>query len=93
MWVFQKVIPPKGKKTPEELEVRFYRLNTGRATQFEIIKPYNPTTVDWCKPEDMKEGDYLMMDPAFEVNEKGTRENNDGDEALEKNKSAAGPGF
>ena len=72
------------KETPEELEVRFYRLNTGRATHFEIIKPYNPTKVDWCIPEDMKDGDYLMMDPAFEVNEKSTRENNDGNEALQK---------
>ena len=32
--------------------------------------------------EDMEEGDYLMMDPAYEVNEKGTREKNDGNEAL-----------
>ena len=71
------------KETPEELEVRFFRLNTGRAT-IENIKPYNPTTVDWCIPKDMKEGDYLRMDPAFEVNEKGGRERIDGNEALEK---------
>ena len=32
----------------------------------------------------MEEGDYLMMDPACEVNEKGTREKNDRKEALEE---------
>ena len=30
----------------------------------------------------MEEGNYLMMDPACEVNEKGTREKNDRNEAL-----------
>ena len=35
----------------------------------------------------MEEGDYLMMDPAGEVNEKGTREKNDGNEALEEGTS------
>ena len=30
----------------------------------------------------MEEGDYLMMDPACEVNEKGTREKNNGNEAV-----------
>ena len=28
-------------------EERFYRLSTGRAAHFEIIKPHNPTTEDW----------------------------------------------
>ena len=41
-------------------------------------------TEDWCIPEDMSEGDYLMMDPACEVNEKGTREKNDENKALEE---------
>ena len=31
----------------------------------------------------MEEGDYLLMDPVCEVNVKGTRENNDGNEAPE----------
>ena len=31
----------------------------------------------------MEEGDYLMMDPACEVNEKGTREKNEGNEVVE----------
>ena len=67
---------------------RFYRTNTLRAAHFENIKPQNPSTEDWCIPEDMEEGDYLMMDPACEVNEKGTREKNDGNEVLEEGTSA-----
>ena len=55
-------------------EGRFYRLSTGRAAHYENIKPHNPSTEGWCIPADMEEGDYLMMDPACEVNEKGTRE-------------------
>ena len=54
-------------------EGRFYRLSTGRAPHYENIKPHNPSTGDWCIPADMEEGDYLIMDPACEVNEKDTR--------------------
>ena len=35
----------------------------------------------------MEEGDYLMMDPACEVNEKGTREKNDKNEVVEEGSS------
>ena len=35
----------------------------------------------------MEEGDYLMMVPAFEVNERGTREKNDGNEVIEEGTS------
>ena len=42
-------------------EGRFYRLSTGRAAHYENIKPHNPSTEDWCIPQDMEEGDYLMM--------------------------------
>ena len=66
---------------------RFYRLSNGRATHYENIKPHNPSTEDWCIPADMEEGDYLMMDPACEVNEKGTREKNDGNEVIEEGTS------
>ena len=69
-------------------EGRFYRLSTGRAAHYENIKPHNPSTEDWCIPADMEEGDYLMMDPACEVNEKGTREKNDGNEVVEEGTSA-----
>ena len=65
-------------------EGRFYRLRTGRAAHYENIKPHNPSTEDWCVPADMEEGEYLMMDPACEVNEKGTREKNDGNEVVEE---------
>ena len=65
-------------------EGRFYRLSTGRAANYENIKPHNPSTEDWCIPADMEEGVYLMMDPACEVNEKGTREKNDGNEVAEE---------
>ena len=63
-------------------EGRFYRLSTGRASHYENIKPHNPSTEDWCTPADMEEGDYLKMDPACEVNEKGTREKNNGNEVV-----------
>ena len=36
----------------------------------------------------MEEGDYLRMDPACEVNEKGTREKNDGNEVIEEETSS-----
>ena len=65
-------------------EGRFYRLSTGRAAHYENIKPDNPSTEDWCIPADMEEGDYLMMNPACEVNEKGTREKKDGNEVVEE---------
>ena len=68
-------------------EGRFYRMSTGRAAHYENIKPQNPSTEDWCIPADMEEGDYLMMDPACEVIEKGTREKNDGNEVIEEGTS------
>ena len=49
------------------------------------MKPHNLSTEEWCLPEDMEEGNYLMMEPACEVNEKGTRENNTENEALDPN--------
>ena len=66
---------------------RFYRLSSGRAAHYETIKPPNPSTEDWCIPADMEEGDYLMMDPTCEVNEKVTREKNDGNEVVEEGSS------
>ena len=96
VWVFQNVIPPKGTKkllkkwrgpfmiTEVLHEGSFYILSFGRAAPFE---PHNPSTEDWCIPEDMEEGDYLMMEPASEFNERGTREKNDGNEALKEGTS------
>ena len=73
--------------TEVDQEGRFYRLSTGRAADYENIKPHNPSTEDWCIPADMEEGDYLMMDPACEVNEKGTRGKSDGNEVVEEGTS------
>ena len=65
-------------------EGRFYRLSTDQAAHYENIKPHNPSTEDWCIPADMEERDYLMIYPACEVNEKGTRKKNDGNEVVEE---------
>ena len=95
-YVFQNVIPPKGTKklikkrrgpfmtTEVHQEVRFYRLSTSRAAHYENIRPHNPSTEDWCTPADIEEGIYLMMDPACEVNEKGTRGTNDRNTVVEE---------
>ena len=68
-------------------EGSFHRLSPVRAAHYKNIKPHNPSTEDWCIPADMEEGDYLMMDPAREVNEKGTRGKNDGNEVVEEGSS------
>ena len=81
VWIFKNFIPPKGTKklikkwkgpfmmTEGNQEGHFYRLNNGRAAHFGNTNPQNPSTEDWCIPEDMEEGNYLMMDPYCEVNE------------------------
>ena len=65
-------------------EGRFYRLSTGPSRPLREHQATQSSTEDWCIPADMEEGDYLMMDPACEVNEKGTREKNDGNEVVEE---------
>ena len=57
---------------------RFYRLSTGRAAHYENLKPHVQTPGDWCVPQNMEGLEYLLVEPACEVNEKGTRLNNDG---------------
>ena len=59
---------------------RFYRLSTGRAAHYENLKPHVPSPEDWCVPQNMEGLEYLLIEPACEVNEKGTREKNDGNE-------------
>ena len=95
VWVFQEVVPPKGTKkllkkwrgpfqiTEMHQGGRFYRLSTGRAAHYENIKPNNASSEDWCISADMQEGDYLIVDPACEVNERGTRDKNDGNEVVD----------
>ena len=94
VWVFQNVIPPKGTKkllnkwrgpfmiTEVHQQGRFYRLSTGRAAHYENLKPHVPSPEDWCIPKDMEGLEYLLVEPACEVNEKGTRDKNDGNENL-----------
>ena len=97
--VFQNVIPLKGTKkllkkwkgpfmiTEVHQEGRFYRLSIGRASHYENIEPHSPSTEDWRIPADVEEGAYLMMDPACEVKEKGTRGKKDGNEVVEEGSS------
>ena len=61
----------------------FYRLSTGRAAHYENIKPHNASTEDWCIPADMHEENYLIVDPACEVNKRGARDKNDGNEVVD----------
>ena len=61
---------------------RFYRLSTGRAAHYENLKAHVPSPEDWCIPKDMEGLEYLLAEPACEVNEKGIREKNDGNENL-----------
>ena len=58
-------------------EGRFYRLSTGRAAHYENLKAHVPSSEDWCIPKDMEGLEYLLVEPACEVNEKGIREKND----------------
>ena len=92
VWVFQNAIPPKGTKnllkkwrgpfmiTEVHQQGRFYRLSTGRAAHYKNLKPHVPSCEDWCVPQNMEGLEYLPVEPACEVNEKGTREKNDGNE-------------
>ena len=61
-------------------QVRFYRLSTGRAAHYENLKPHVPSPEDWCVSQNIEGLEYLLVEPACEVNEKGTREKNDGNE-------------
>ena len=55
-------------------------MSTGRAAHYENLKPHVPYPEDWCVPQNMEGFEYLLVEPACEVNEKGTREKNDGNE-------------
>ena len=61
---------------------RFFRLSTGRAAHYKNLKPYVPSPEYWCVPQNNEGLEYLPMEPACEVNEKGTREKNDGNENM-----------
>ena len=95
VWVFQNIIPPKGTEklltkrrgpfliTEVHQQGRFYRrtpCSTGRAAHYKNLKPHVPFPEDWCVPQKIEGLEYLLVEAACEVNEKGTREKNDGDE-------------
>ena len=61
---------------------RFYRLSTGRAAHYENLKPRVQSTEDWYLPQNMEGLEYLLVEPACELSEKGTREKNDGNEEV-----------
>ena len=58
-------------------------MSTGRAAHYEIIKPRTASSEDWCIPADTHDEDYLIVEPACEVNERGTRDKNDGNEVID----------
>ena len=61
---------------------RFYRLSTGRAANYENMKPHFPLPEDWRVPQNIEGHEYLVVKPARKVNEKGTREKNVGNENM-----------
>ena len=92
VWWFQIIITPKGTKqllkkwrgpfliTEVHQQARFYRLNTGRAAHYESLEHLVPSPEDWCIPQNMEGLEYLLVEPTCAVNEKGTREKNDGND-------------
>ena len=63
-------------------QCRLYLLSTGRAAHSENLKPHAPSTEDRCVPQNMEGLEYLLVEPACEVNEKGTRFKNNGNECM-----------
>ena len=61
---------------------RFYRLSTGLGAHYENLKPHVPSPEDWCKPQNTEGVEYLLVEPACEVNSKVTREKNDRNENM-----------
>ena len=71
------------KITEVHQQGRFYHLSRGRAAHYENLKPHVPSPEDWCVPHNIEEGpEYLLVEPACEVSEKGTREKSDGNENM-----------
>ena len=76
VWVFQNIITPKGtKKLLKKWRGPFMITEVHQQGRF-----YVPSPEDWCVPQNMEGLEYLLVEPACEVNEKGTREKNDGNE-------------
>ena len=49
---------------------------------YENQKPHVPSPEDWCVPQNMEGLENRLVEPACEVNEKGTREKNDDNEEV-----------
>ena len=64
---------------------RFYRLSTGRAAHYENLKPHFPSPENLCVPHNIEGRDHLVAELACEVNEKDTREKNDGKMSMHDN--------
>ena len=94
VWVFQEVVPPKGnQETIKEmawsisdnrgasrrsfLSAEHWKSNSLREYQTHMPRQRIGAS------QDMQEGDYLIVDPACEVNERGTRDKNDGNEVVD----------
>ena len=60
------------------------RLSTRRAAHYENLKPHVTSPEDWCVPQNMEVLEYLIMEPACGVNEKGTGEKYDGNEIMSR---------
>ena len=58
----------------------FYRLTTGRTAHNENLKPHVSSPENWFVPHNMGGLRYLIGEPACEVNEKGTKEKNGGND-------------
>ena len=79
MGISKRYTTKRNKKAPKEVEgtLHDYESSLGggfyRVAHYKKLKPHKLSREDWCLPTDMEQGDYRMMDPACEVNEKGTR--------------------
>ena len=61
---------------------RFCRSITGRAAHYENLKHLVPSPGDWYVPQNMEGLEYLLVEPACEMNKNGIREKKDGNEDL-----------
>ena len=69
------------RKTEVHQQGQFHHLSTGRAAHYENLKRQVPSPEDWCVPQNVQgQLEYLLVEPACEVNETGTKEKNDGNE-------------
>ena len=68
--------------TEVQQQGRFYRLSTGPAAHYEYLKPHVPSPEDWCVPQNIEGLEYVLVETACKVNEKGTSEKNEGNENM-----------